>query len=256
MSVDSVRRLPVEVYREAVVGEAARLAELVRGADLSVMVPACPEWSLAELVVHVGGVHRWFTVLLSGLVQERPDRRALELGLPESVEGYADWLAAGAGAAVAVVAATDPDAPMWTWGADGCARFWARRMVFETVVHRMDAEAAVGVVSVVDAGLAADGVDEFLVNLPFAEFFAPAVAGLRGADEVIRFESVDTGDGWSVRLGQEGFGLVPDGVGAGAVVRGSAVELLLALYGRRSVEGLAVSGDAGLVGRWFANSRF
>ncbi|SCK59943.1 TIGR03083 family protein [Streptomyces sp. SceaMP-e96] len=70
-------------------------------------------------------------------------------------------------------AATDPDAPMWAWGVDQHARFWMRRMLFETLVHRTDAERAVGRRPVIDPALATDGVDEFLANLPFATSFAP-----------------------------------------------------------------------------------
>ncbi|MFE0573625.1 hypothetical protein ACFW21_15815, partial [Streptomyces albogriseolus] len=47
-----------------------------------------------------------------------------------------------------------------------------------------------GLASSIDAPLARDGVDEFLVNLPYATPFAPGVARLRAADQTIRFRCV------------------------------------------------------------------
>lgn len=81
---------------------------------------------------------------------------------------------------------------MWAWGEDQHARFWARRMLFETLVHRVDAERAVGGESGIAPALAADGVDEFLVNLPYAGIFAPAVSKLNGSGETLAFQCTDS----------------------------------------------------------------
>ncbi|MEV7543091.1 maleylpyruvate isomerase family mycothiol-dependent enzyme [Streptomyces sp. NPDC089915] len=249
-------------HRAAVAAEAARFADLVRGADMAAPVPTCPGWDLTDLVRHAGSVHRWFSVLLRGRIQAPPTSRDVDLRLPERADGYADWLAEGAAEAAEVFAATDLDAPMWVWGADGHARFWVRRMAFETLVHRTDAERALGLPSAVDLALARDGVDEFLVNLPFAALFAPKVAHLRGADRSIRFACTDTEGSWLVRLRPDGFGVVPDGAGdeapADAVVRAPAADLLLLLYGRldRSATTVETGGDEGLLDLWFANSEF
>ncbi|MEV6550548.1 maleylpyruvate isomerase family mycothiol-dependent enzyme [Streptomyces sp. NPDC051597] len=258
-------------HRAAVAAESARFAGLVEGADLSLAVPTCPGWTLADLIRHTGGAQRMFTALVRALVQERPASRG-DLRLPEREEDYADWLAAGAAEADRVFAGTDLDAPMWVWGADGHARFWVRRMLFETLVHRFDAERALGLPSAIDPALARDGVDEFLVNLPFAAFFAPGVAELRSAGPVqhIRFASTDTDDEWLVRLRPDGFGLVDgqDGPGQGgpghgemtadATVRAGAADLLLLVYGRldRSAGAVRTSGDEELLQRWSTHSAF
>ncbi|MEV6670846.1 maleylpyruvate isomerase family mycothiol-dependent enzyme [Streptomyces sp. NPDC051162] len=248
-------------HREAVAAETARMVAVVKGADLSAPVPGCPGWTLADLVKHTGSVQRWFSVLLRGRVQERPLSRDVELDLPAEESGYADWLTASAAEAASAFAAVDPDAPMWVWGADPHARFWIRRMLFETLVHRTDAEAAAGVPSVVDRDLATDGVDEFLVNLPHAAFFAPKVAELRGDGETLRFRCTDTGGDWLVRLRPDGFGLeagATAGTRADATVRGTAADLLLLMYGRRghSSDAFEVLGDEALLARWSANSAF
>ncbi|MEU8435700.1 maleylpyruvate isomerase family mycothiol-dependent enzyme [Streptomyces sp. NPDC029216] len=246
----------------AVAAETARFADLVRGADMAAPVPTCPGWNLADLVRHAGSVHRWFSVLLRQRIQAPPTSRDVDLRLPERTEDYADWLAQGAAETAEVFASTDLNAPMWVWGADGHARFWVRRMLFETLVHRVDAERTLGLPSAVDRALARDGVDEFLVNLPFAGLFAPKVANLRGAGRSIRFECTDTDGSWLVRLRPDGFGVVPDGAAdeepAEAVVRAPAADLLLLLYGRldRSAATVAADGDDELLDLWFANSEF
>lgn len=261
MSNHSGRASAPAVHREAIAADTARMVALVKGADPAAPVPGCPGWTLADLVKHTGSVQRWFSVLLRQCVQERPRSRDVELDLPAREDGYADWLTASADVAASAFTTVDADAPMWAWGADQHARFWVRRMMIETLVHRTDAEAAAGVPSVIDSGLATDAVDEFLVNLPYAAFFAPKVADLRGDGETLRFRTTDTGGDWLVRLRPDGFGLEPDAAAdahADATVQGSAADLLLLVYGRRdrSSDAFEVSGNEDLLTHWFANSAF
>jgi uncharacterized protein (TIGR03083 family) len=177
-------------------------------------------------------------------------------------------VAAGVPGVAAVLRDTDPGAAMWTWGEDRHARFWARRMLFETLVHRVDAERAVGRESGIDPVLAADGVDEFLVNLPYAGLFAPGVQKLRGTGETVAFRCTDSagavGEEWRVRLDPDGFRLLgpaDDTARTGpdtAAVHGQAADLLLLLYGRRSYQEAAfdVSGRAETLDLWFAHTAF
>ncbi|GGW16045.1 maleylpyruvate isomerase family mycothiol-dependent enzyme [Streptomyces capoamus] len=255
--------LPYDTYREAIERETRRFAEAVRGADPAGAVPACPDWTLAELTRHVGAVQRWFCALLTRRVQEPPRSRDVELGLPGDERDLADWLAAGLPEVAAVLRATNPGAAMWAWGEDQHARFWARRMLCETLVHRVDAEHALGRESDVDPVLAADGVDEFLVNLPYAGLFAPGVTKLRGDGEVLAFGCAGTGEEWRVRLDPHGFRLLPRAGDAASeppavTVRGHAADLLLLLYGRRSYQEPAfeVSGETAVLDRWFAHTAF
>jgi uncharacterized protein (TIGR03083 family) len=264
--------LPYDTYREAIARETLRFTEAVRGADPAGAVPCCPDWTLADLTRHVGSLQRWFCTLLTRLVQEPPRSRDIELGLPEDPRDYPDWVAAGVPAVAAVLGDTDPEAPMWVWGEDRHARFWARRMLFETLVHRVDAERAVGLDSDdsgLDPVLAADGVDEFLVNLPYAGLFAPGVTKLRGDGETLAFRCTDVGGGqgaeWRVRLDPDGFHPVPRSDHAAgeaepvtASVRGRAGDLLLLLYGRRSYQDAAfeISGRTAVLDNWFAHTAF
>ncbi|MEU8032377.1 maleylpyruvate isomerase family mycothiol-dependent enzyme [Streptomyces sp. NPDC049099] len=261
--------LPYDTYREAIARETLRFAEVAGGADPATAVPSCPDWTLADLTQHVGALQRWFCTLLTRLVQEPPRSRDVELGLPENPREYPGWVAAGVPAVAAVLRDTDPEAPMWVWGEDRHARFWARRMLFETLVHRVDAERAVGLDSGLDPVLAADGVDEFLVNLPYAGLFAPGVTKLRGEGETLAFRCTDLGEAageeWRVRLDPDGFRLLPRADHAAgqagtatAAVHGQAADLLLLLYGRRSFQDAAfqLSGRTAVLDNWFAHTAF
>ncbi|MFD3513102.1 maleylpyruvate isomerase family mycothiol-dependent enzyme [Streptomyces sp. NPDC058657] len=255
------------VHREAVATETATLVALTRGADLATPVPGCPGWTLLDLIKHTGSVQRWFAALLHRGFPTPPESREVDLRLPQREEDYPDWLAHSAEEAAGAFAAVDPDTRMWAWGADGHARFWIRRMLFETLVHRTDAELALGERPLIDPVLATDGVDEFLVNLPFATPFAPGTAQLRGTGETLRFRTTDTGADWLVRLRPDGFGIEPQdpagqaGQAADATVSGAAADLLLLVYGRvrHDADTLATfttSGDGELLERWFAHSAF
>jgi uncharacterized protein (TIGR03083 family) len=148
---------------------------------------------------------------------------------------------------------------MWAWGADQHTRFWARRQLHETAVHRADAEFAAGREPAIDADVAADGIDEFLLNLPHAAYFAPGVKELRGDGETLAFVADDTGAAWLIQLAPEGFRWQrrdadePEG---SATVRAPASDLLLLVYGRRKVgdANVSVSGDGKLVDDWLEHS--
>lgn len=249
-------------HRAAVAAETATFTAVLHDADLSLPVPTCPGWSLAYLVRHTGSVQRWFSVLLHARIQRPPRSREVELHLPERTDAYPDWLGESAAVAADAFAATDPDLAMWAWGADQHARFWARRMLCETVVHRADAELALGLRPTIDRALAVDGIDEFLVNLPFATFFAPKVANLRGTGETLRLCTTDENADWLVTLRPDGFGVdrtdAPADVPADATVRAAAADLLLLLYGRRhhTTETVEYQGDRALLEHWFANTAF
>ncbi|WP_370947313.1 maleylpyruvate isomerase family mycothiol-dependent enzyme [Amycolatopsis sp. cg5] len=249
----TVHPLPFASYVDAIEAETALIAEAVDGADLGATVPSCPDWTLAHLTEHVGMVQRWFTKLLAEDTQERPASREVETGLPLAPGQHPGWLLAGAAKARAVLDELDPNRPMWTWGADGRAQFWARRMLFETLVHRWDAELTVGKKSIVDTTLAADGVDEYLVNMPHSWIFAPKTANLRGKGEVIAFHSTDTGEEWHVQLREDSFGLIAGGL-PDMTVKGTAVDLLLFLV-RRTTD-LPYVGSRELYELWTANSDF
>ena len=217
------------------------------------MVPTCPEWTAADLVQHLGTVHRWAAGQVKVLTPKRISSAQMDLQEPADDAGRPAWLEAGAALLVDVLRAADPDAEMWAWGPDRHVRFWPRRQLHETAVHRTDAEFTLGREPEIDRAVAIDGVDEFLDNLPAAARWAPRVAELVGDGERLALRCTDADVAWTIRLSPEGFGWDHADDGADATVEGTASDLVLFAYGRRSTEDTGrfkVSGDAALVGFW------
>ena len=99
-----------------------------------------------------------------------------------------------------------PDTVVWTWSADQTAGFWLRKMVHDGVIHRFDAELAVGLNSPVAADLAADGVTDLLVSIATLsppDSADPIFAKLCGRGQTLHFHATDPGLGlageWLVR---------------------------------------------------------
>lgn len=239
-------------YCDAIDAEIARFAAAVEAAAPALPIPTCPPWTLAELVKHAGAIHR----RIERMVRERATQwlalGQAELGLPADEAGYAAWLAAGAAPLVATLRAASPDDPIWAWGTDQGVRFWSRRMLHETTVHRADAELALGREPAIDPAVAVDAVDEFLDLLPWATRSAPHVAELRGAGESLHFHCTDTAGEWLIRLGSGGFTWDHGHAKASVAVRGTATDLLLLVYGRRRPDEARYEqfGDSALLARW------
>jgi uncharacterized protein (TIGR03083 family) len=242
-----------EWFCERAEAEITRMASVASGAGLSAVVPTCPGWTVARLVKHTGIIHRWATEIVSTRAAARIEQRALDVGLPDSEADYPSWLAAGAAPLAAALRAAGPDTAVWAWGPEQSSGWWARRMLHETTVHRADAELAAGIVPGVDPVVAADGIEEFLANLPVARRPSEHLASLP-AGASLHLHATDADGEWLIEF-------VPDGSGvawsrghakATTAVRGPVAELLLFTYGR--VPGtdprLTVFGDPALLEAW------
>jgi uncharacterized protein (TIGR03083 family) len=228
----------------------------VRAADLAAPVPSCPGWDVVALLHHIGGIHRWAATMVRRLSPERLARNQLDLAIPDDPAQLPDWFADGGALLAGALRDCDPEAPMWAWGADQRATFWARRQLHETAVHHADAQLAARAAPEIDAVDAVDGIDEFLDNLSHAAYFAPNVANLRGGGESLRLDASDAGIAWCITLEPDRFVWSHDGGSAAATVRARASDLLLLTYGRIDLDAAAVtlSGDRALLDRWRLNS--
>lgn len=139
--------------------DAAAIGTLLRNGAGTEPVPACPGWTAADLVAHLGGVHRW----ARHIVTSGQPTRERESPPGADIDALAGWLTDGADALCTTLASTDPAAPCWTFGMPpGTAGFWRRRQAMETVVHRCDVQQAAGLPTSVDQDLAAGGVSEIV----------------------------------------------------------------------------------------------
>ena len=249
-------RYELPVYCELLEAENQRFIEVTRGVDPDAPVPSCPDWTVRTVVDHVGGLHRWAEAIVRLLSDRRIRGKELDLDTPTDPDGWEAWLNDGLSKLVAALGSQDPDAEVWTWGSDRHVRFWGRRMLFETTIHRVDLELARGMKSEVEQGIAADGIDEFLDNLPHAVYFAPQVKELRGTGERIRLHATDIDLRWTIELFRDGFDWHHSSDEPNVRVEGSASDLLLFIYGRKDPSGGALTaiGHQGILERWRTNS--
>jgi len=220
-----------------------RIAEIARRAPTAA-VPTCPGWTVADLVEHTGKVHRWQTEAARHNAGTFPDPAVHEVG-PAPGQDLADWFQAGVDAAVATMSQVDPDAPRWTWAsAEGdTAQWYFRRISQETLVHRIDAELAVGEVTDVDADFAVDGVDEM------CDVFIPAATGqpIGGNGESLHLHATDADGEWTLTMHADRVDVARGHAKGDAAVRGPARDLLLQVWGRDPIGDVEIFGDEAVV---------
>ena len=238
--------------------EADRFASSLAGADLGATVVTCPDWTVRDLVSHVGGLYRWSRELVASGILAETWRSSLPLDYPDGAEppeAWREWLTTGAADACRTFAAAEPAAPVWAWGADQHARFWPRRMLFETAIHRIDLDLTLGRAPDLPVGVAVEGIDEQLENLPFVARWNGEVGRLRGAGETLGFTATDADASWRVRLEPDGWWWDRGSDGGDVVAEAGAVDMLLLMVGR-PVPDLAARGHHALLDRWLAATAF
>jgi uncharacterized protein (TIGR03083 family) len=219
--------------------------------DITADVPTCPGWTIAELAGHTGSYHRWVTALIETQATARipvPDTTSPW----ESADGWSQWLASGAEPLLTALRAAGPLTPVWTWGPGRTSGWWARRVLHETTVHRADLELALGADDPdIDPLVAADGIDEFLFNLPSARRPYPHLAALP-TGKSLHLHATDTDGEWLIRFTDSGIAWERGHQKATAAIRGPVTSLLLFTHGRRPAADprLAVFGDESVPRLW------
>ena len=240
-------------------------------------VPSCPGWTMTELVLHLGSVHRFVARVVSerlvaapafddlswlglsaeheGWLRELMARREEELAADEPPArrplpaAVVDWLEAGAAELERQFQSTSADEPVWTWGASQTVGFWQRMQAIEAAIHRWDAENALGRPGPMDAELAVDAiVQTFEVMAPMrrARSHAPP-----GHGERFRFTRADGPGDWAVRFDADLVVLADDEEACDVEIAGTASDLMLFLWHRVPVDVLDVQGDARLADSYF-----
>lgn len=249
-----------ERYLGALEADARRFAEAVAAGKPGAEVESCPEWTLADLCRHQGTVHRWVLQIVRTRSQERISGAELPDGHPPAEPvAQAEWLLRGASELADLLRERGPAEPVWGWAAEQHTGFWARRMAHETLIHRIDAEAAVGALGPVDPVLAADNIDELLHNAqaPQARAF-PRRDRLRGDGGTLHLHCTDAPGEWLLRRTAEGFAYEERHAKADAAVRAPATELML-LLNRRLPDGrnaLEIHGDPAVLDLWLDGLTF
>ncbi|MET9971060.1 maleylpyruvate isomerase N-terminal domain-containing protein, partial [Streptomyces sp. NPDC006356] len=168
------------------------------------------------------------------------------------------WLVDGAARLSSTLRAAGADAPAWNPSAERSAPvvFWARRMTYETAVHRADAALTAGTEFELDGDLAVDAVQEWLEFSTFPEAFEPRpdLPDLLGPDRTLHFDATDAGE-WLVDLTGARPAWRTWADGATATARGPVTDLLLYFY-KRPATAVETKGDTALLDLWRTRSGF
>ncbi len=233
-------------YVAVLAAEATALAAAADEAGLDAPVPTCPGWTVADLVLHVGEVHRWATAAVAS--------RATKLGevpsdyrgpLPERADTIA-WFRSGAVTLRETLASADPSVDYAAFLNDPPTPrllFWARRQTMETGMHRVDAESALGRCTPFAPDVAVDGIDEFLTGfLPRSR--TPLHADTPRSMQIAPDYSEQR---WTVAISTELPVTVRAATDADCLVTGSASDIYLALWNRGPLGALGIEGDPSVI---------
>jgi uncharacterized protein (TIGR03083 family) len=237
-------------YLSAVRRDGEALANTAEG-NLALSVPTCPGWSVADLVWHVSGVHYfWRSIAERRLTEPAAVKHVEQPARPADGELIA-WYRAGLGHLLAVLEGLDPATEVWTWAEPHDVSFIVRRMAQETAVHRWDADHAAGVSQPIGAELASDGIDEFLEYFDISRKEDAAPLG-----GTVHLHCTDVEGEWIVREDAAGDITIERRHEKGdAAMRGTASDLLLALWRRVGLPAIDVIGDVGVAERLIARQR-
>jgi uncharacterized protein (TIGR03083 family) len=210
----------------------ARFAEVAAEAVLahgwSARVAGCPDWTLSDLVHHLGEVqHFWAWVVRT----RAPDPSAFVEPERPADDELLGWGMAQSAELEAALAGADPADRVWTWAPQQDVAFVLRRQAQEATVHTADVEEIVGDVRPIPPDLALDGLDEWLeVMVPGALPDGPPADA-----HPLVLHALDADAERTLFPGTRPFPI--------AVLTGNAGDLLLAVWRRLPIEVLTVHGD-------------
>lgn len=212
---------------------------VARAGDLTAPVGHLGRWKVRDVIAHLGGVHRWATRVVAASSMDGPGFQKSKLDGTELL----DWFEEGVTQLAGELAARDPDdsCPNFNPGSPNVVRFWLRRQLNETSLHRFDVEFALEALRPIVAEVAADGIDEYL------DVFI-RTRGKQTLTAPLRLVATDVDRSWLLTLAAKPtrLDIHPDGSGpAAAEIVGTAEDLLLFVWRRRTIMGdaLTVTGD-------------
>jgi uncharacterized protein (TIGR03083 family) len=233
----SPSHLDLDEQVAAIRTEGARFWDTIeRASDLDVRVPSCPDWCLRDLAVHLCEVHWWWKMIVEqGItdleqVNEDPPTQPLDQSaFVELGRDMLEWM-------VSVLGSSDQDRLVYSWVDNGTVGFVTRHQVQEAAVHRWDAQNAVGSKpDPIDREAGVDAIDEFLtVSRPAFVDDAPPLPGS------VHVHCTDAEGEWIVHPAGDVEAIHAKG---DAALRGTASDLLLALYRRIPLDQLELIGD-------------
>lgn len=216
-------------------------------AGFDARVPGCPDWSVADLVAHIGEVQLfWAAVVGAGEADGPPGHETV--GDTEPHGDLLAWSADATDRLVLELRNAGPDRMCWTWwessGAPMNSEAVARHQIQEAGVHAYDAQQAAGRPQPLPDAVAADGVGEYLTvelltNGPWP--FQPGTVVLEtgaGGSWVLDLDTPAV----TVLLGDEHGDAKPV-----ATVTADPSDMVLSFYRRDPIGKLQITGASDLV---------
>lgn len=231
--------------------EIDRVVSLLRPSVLTQPVPTCPGWTVGQLGDHLGQVYSYASAILAAESSGPPDRSTLPRR-PED-ESVSDWVERRGRDLLRQLGELSRSDLRWNFlaGKPSPVDFWPRRMLHETVIHRVDAAlATTSPVAPLSPALAADGVSEFLLLARHLEV-ATSETGATPTQSVHLHATDAAGAEWSIDV--EGRRFSREHRTASVAVRGPAWSLHRWCWGRLSgddLDTLEFFGDEELADRW------
>ena len=132
--------LNAEHARRAIVEHTRRLAESAATAGPDAAVPTTPEWTITDLVEHVGQTQHWVAEIIERRITDPTQLPTGMAVLPTDLGDWPAWLSQSAQRVASACADDALDAPVFNPAADGRSgtRFWMSSLLNEAVVHGFD----------------------------------------------------------------------------------------------------------------------
>jgi uncharacterized protein (TIGR03083 family) len=254
--------LSADRARQAIVVHSRRLADAAAEAGPDVVVPTTPEWTITQLVEHVGQTQHWVAEIIERRVPDYTQLPTEYAVLPSDPADWSAWLAESSQRVASACTDEALAAPVWNAANDERTggQFWMTSSVNEAVVHGFDGENAAGRGPDIAADVSAALVTNHLKMLtsPTWEAQRPESAeAIRGTGQTLQFVATDTDDAWFVERRSDGATWQPGTRNADVTVTGPAQSLLLVLTRRiplTDATGISVDGDAEIARHWLDNT--
>ncbi|MFD0316412.1 maleylpyruvate isomerase family mycothiol-dependent enzyme [Streptomyces flavalbus] len=227
-------------------------AAVAAAPDLDAQVPTCPDWTLFDLVQHLGGGDRFWAAIVDAGPADVPQPAAVAaraaVSAPRDREALLSWLTESTNALLAALRQSGPDRGCWTWWAASrspqTSGAVARHRVQETAVHTYDTQLTLNAPRPLPDALALDGMDEFLSTC------CATPAAWPHTPTTLDFHT-PTPRAWRLTLDPTGAHPTPltttPPTTPGATLHGTASDLVLFMYGRLPASAIQITGDAGVI---------
>ncbi|MFC0532392.1 maleylpyruvate isomerase family mycothiol-dependent enzyme [Phytohabitans kaempferiae] len=256
--------LNAEHARRGIVEYTRRLAGSAAAVGPDAVVPTAPEWTITDLVEHVGQTQHWVAEIIERRITD-PTQLPTEMAvLPTDPREWRAWLSQSAQRVANACSDDALDAPVFNAAGDerSGTRFWMSTVLNETVVHGFDAANAAHRPADIDADIAAALISNHLAMLTSPTWEtrrSESARAIRGTGQTLQWLATDTAGAWFVERRPDGARWQPGTQQADVTVTGPAGSLLMILTRRLPLTGrettdISVDGDTDLAQHWLDNT--